>query len=146
MKTAITRHLGESLGAVEPRGLALASSGWITLLGVQFLPSGSIPRILLVVGFLLVCPGLAVVAHLPEQDPAERLTVAVAVSMSLSLLTSVAFTVMSNGSLSGRLAVLAGITTVAVVAGWAGAGRRRRPVVGEELECHPPEGTINAHH
>lgn len=94
---------------------ALASSGWITLLGVEHLPSGSPPRVLLVFAFVLFCPGFAVAGLLPTRESAERWVLAVALSMSFGLLVSVAFTVMRDDSITHRLGSLALITTIAVL-------------------------------
>jgi hypothetical protein len=94
---------------------ALASSGWITLLCVQYLPSASPPRILLVFGFILFCPGFAVARLVPTREPAERWVVAIALSMSFGLLVSVAFTLTRDDSVTLRVGSLALITTIAVL-------------------------------
>ncbi len=93
----------------------MASSGWVTLLSIQYLPSGSPGRVLLVFAFVLVCPGLAVARLLPTQGRAERWTLAVALSMSFGILTSVALTMMRNGSVMIGIAALALIVTIVVV-------------------------------
>lgn len=107
---------------------ALASSGWITLLGVYYLPAGSPPRALLVFAFVLFCPGFAVARLLPTQETAERWVLGVALSMSCGLLVSVAFTVMRDGSLTGRLGSLALITTIAVLVDAVVSARRQTSI------------------
>lgn len=104
---------------------ALASSGWITLLCVQYLPSGSPPRVLLVFGFVLFCPGFAVARLVPTREPAERWVVAIALSMSFGLLVSVAFTLMRDDSVTLRVGSLALITAIAVLVDAVVSPRRR---------------------
>lgn len=113
-------HLGmayvwSGLRTIRVRQWALASSGWITLLCVEHLPSGSPPLALLVFFFVLFCPGFAVAGLLPTRESAERWVLAVALSLSFGLLVSVAFTVMQDGSATHRLGWLALITTTAVL-------------------------------
>ena len=67
-----TAYAWNVLRTLRARQWALASSGWITLLGVEHLPSGSPPRLLLVFGFVLFCPGFAIAGLLPTQEIAER--------------------------------------------------------------------------
>jgi hypothetical protein len=110
-----TAYAWNVLRTLRARQWALASSGWITLLGVEHLPSASPPRLLLVFGFVLFCPGLAIAGLLPTQEIAERWVLGVALSMACGLLVSVAFTVMRDGSPTGRLGSLALITTIAVL-------------------------------
>jgi hypothetical protein len=95
--------------------LLLAGSGWLTWLGVLLLPAGSAPRVALVFGFVLICPGLAVSLLLPVREAAVRWVLAVALSMSLVILLNTALTVISNDSLPLRLAALASITTIAAL-------------------------------
>jgi hypothetical protein len=84
-------------------------------MAMQYLPSGSPARVLMVFAFVLFCPGLAVVKLLPTLGRAERWTLAIALSMSLALLTTVALTVMRNGSVTIPIVALALIVTTAVV-------------------------------
>lgn len=102
----------------------LMSSGWITLLCMQYLAPGSLGRTLAVFGFVLLCPGLAVAGLLPTRESVERWVLAVALSMSLGLLVSVAFTVARNESVTLRIGTLALITTTAVIADAVGSPRR----------------------
>jgi len=108
-------YVWSGLRTIRVRQWALAISGWVTLLGVEHLPSGSPPRVLLVFVFVLFCPGFAVAGLLPTRESAERWVLAVALSMSFGLLVSVAFTVMRDDSVTQRLGSLALITTIAVL-------------------------------
>jgi uncharacterized membrane protein len=94
--------------------LLLAASGWLTWVGL-LLPAGSPVRVLLVLVFVLLCPGLAVSLLVPIREWAVRWVLAVALSMSLALLLNTALTVVSNDSWPLRLAVLASITTIAAL-------------------------------
>jgi hypothetical protein len=95
--------------------LILASSGWITLVGILVLPAGSLARVVLVFCFVLGCPGLAVSQLLPAREPVERWVLAIALSTSLAILVTVALTVLRIDSIPLRLGLLALITTVAVL-------------------------------
>ena len=121
---AVLGHL-----AVAPTGqLLLAASGWLALL-TTLLPLGNPVRVAAVFGFVLICPGLAL-SPLISRDPIERLVLTLALSASLGILVSVGATVVRNDSMLLRLAVLAVITTVAVVVGNlpALAGRVRQAI------------------
>ncbi|MGH3857233.1 MAG: hypothetical protein ACRDR6_27870 [Pseudonocardiaceae bacterium] len=107
--------LVRSLRAAPRWQLALAASGWITLLGILVLPPGSPPRVVLVFCFVLSCPGFAVSGLLPAREPAERWVLAIALSTSFAILVTVALTVLRIDSVSLRLGLLALITTVAVL-------------------------------
>jgi hypothetical protein len=108
---------------VTPRWrLALACSGWLTWLG-QLLPPGFPLRVLVVFGFVLICPGLALTLLLPLREAVVRWVLAVALSVSLAILLNTVLTIASNDSLPLRLAVLATITTVAAVAAPLDAAR-----------------------
>ena len=109
------RHGSSNRRTVPPWQWALASSGWITLLCVNYLPPGSLPRVLVVFGFVLVCPGLAVAGLIPTRESPERWVLAVALSVSFGLLVSVAFTVMRVESVIPQIVSLAVITTLAVL-------------------------------
>lgn len=116
-------------GRLAPRWLLpLACSGWLTWLGL-LLPAGSALRVVLVFGFVLVCPGLAVTLLLPVREAAMRWVLSVALSMSLALVLNTVLTIVSDDSLPLRLAVLASITTVASVI--AGVGGAAVPTPGE---------------
>lgn len=118
------RYFCGGLRMIFSRQWALASSGWITLLCVEYLPPGSLLRVLVVFAFVLFCPGFAVARLLPTREPAERWVLAVALSMSFGLLITVGMTVMRNGSVSISIGLLALVTTIAVLAGAATSSRR----------------------
>jgi hypothetical protein len=104
------------LRTISARRWALASSGWITLLCMEYLAPGSLLRTLVVFGFVLFCPGFAVASLLPTRESVERWVLAVSLSLSLGLLVSAAFTVMREDSITLRMRTLANITTLAVLA------------------------------
>ncbi|MFB7874112.1 hypothetical protein ACFC06_02595 [Nocardia sp. NPDC056064] len=94
----------------------LAGSGWLTLLCVHTIsPDGplSMLRTLIVFGFVLLCPGLAVARLLPLREDIEVWVVGIALSLSLGLLVSVAFTAARNDSTTSRLVTLAIVPTAA---------------------------------
>jgi uncharacterized membrane protein len=105
-----------STRAVPVGAWALAASGWLTLTVVNHLnvdsPFSPV-RTSVVFAFVLACPGLAIARLLPLRERVEILVVAIALSISLGLLVSVAFTVARAGSTTDRLLVLASITSVA---------------------------------
>jgi uncharacterized membrane protein len=100
---------------VRLRWWLLGASGWLTMLGVQLLPPGSAPRVALVFGFVLICPGLAFSLLLPICEAAMRWVLAIALSISIAIVLNVALTMIHDGSVTLRLAALALITSVAVV-------------------------------
>jgi uncharacterized membrane protein len=119
--------LRRSVRAITAVEWILATSGWITLVVVHFLPADSplsILRICIVFAFVLLCPGLAVARVLPLREPAEVWVVATALSISFGLLVSVAFTIVRNDSTTQRLLTLAVITTVATVVDMYRSARR----------------------
>ncbi|GAA5110829.1 hypothetical protein [Pseudonocardia adelaidensis] len=114
---------------------ALAISGWTTLLAVLLAPSASPPRVVLVFGFVLVCPGLAVCLLLPMREAVERWVYGVALSIALAILLNTALTLLANGSVALRLVVLATITTVAVlIATVRDGGERQRLTLARAQE------------
>jgi uncharacterized membrane protein len=84
--------------------------------------------VLLVFVFVLFCPGFAVAGLLPTRESAERWVLAVALSMSLGLLVSVAFTMMRNDSVTQRLGSLALIPTIAVLVDAVVSARRHTSI------------------
>jgi hypothetical protein len=113
------RHPGDIvldyLAMVPAAQLLLASSGWLALVAEQ-LPLGNPARIAAVFGFMLICPGLAI-SRLVSRHTIERLMLTVALGTSLVILVSVAATVARNDSMTLKLAALAAVTSVAVLAG-----------------------------
>lgn len=129
--TPALRTWGRRLSTAPRWQLLLAGSGWVTWLGL-LLPAGSPVRVLLVLGFVLTCPGLAVSLLLPLREAVVRWVLAVALSMSLAILLNTALTVISNDSLPLRLAVLASITTAAALLATPSAAAPQVPVPGED--------------
>mgnify|MGYP001064279328 FL=1 len=113
------------------RLLALALSGWVALLAT-YLPEGSLLRIFITVGFLLTCPGAAVVAvarpilpwHARSSDLVELLVLSIGLSIALGILVSEVFFLAGVFTVRGVLLVLVGITGVAAF--WA-LSRHHRP-------------------
>lgn len=102
----------------------LAASGWVTL-AATILPLGWI-RTVLVFAFVAAVPGVAAVRLLPGRSLrgwAERLTVAVAVSLALAGLVAQTVYLLGAGSARLTLGVLAAVTTGLVVV--HGRARRR---------------------
>lgn len=124
------RTFARYLGAIPIRYWLLASSGWLTL-GMTQLTAGSLPRVLSVFVFLLLCPGLALAGLTPAQG-LLRWVLAVGLSMSAGLLVTTAMTVAQNGSFTVRIVILAAITTIAVL---ASRPDREVPGPGESSRC-----------
>jgi hypothetical protein len=101
----------------------LAASGWVAL-AATLLPAAGPLRVIVTFGFLLVCPGLALVRLLERPDLLEEFVVGLALSMSLAVTVSVAMAVGHWWHPGWGLALLALLTTVAGVAG-SGAGLAR---------------------
>ena len=104
-----------ALGTSARWQLILAASGWVTLLGTLMLPASSPPQVILVFGFSLICPGLAVSRLLPTKKPVEGVVLAVALSISFGILVTVTLTVVAIDSVVLGLGLLALITTVAAL-------------------------------
>jgi hypothetical protein len=81
--------------------------------GALILASPGVPGAgLVVIGFLVTCPGWAIVRHLRLHDPVAELTLAVAVSLALNVL--VGQFLVYTGAWSGRIgaAVLVVVTVI----------------------------------
>jgi hypothetical protein len=111
-------------GRVRCRQLALASSGWV-LLALTALPSGSALRHAAAFGFILACPGAAIVRQWPGRDRLERVVVAVAISVALAILTAEGLLLVRAWSATVALVILAGVTSVCALAPVTAAGGRR---------------------
>lgn len=122
---AFLHHFWSLVRVMPASQWALAGSGWITLLCVTYLPPASPPRVLVVFGFVLFCPGFAVARLVPTRASAERWVLTVALSMSFGLLVSLAFTMMRDDSVPLRIGSLALITTLAVLLNALVSSRRR---------------------
>jgi hypothetical protein len=108
----------------------LAASGWLAL-AATLLPAVGLLRVLVTFGFLLVCPGLALIRLLERPDGLEEFVVGVALSVSLAVTVSVAMAAGHWWHPKLGLTLLAVLTTVAGVAGayQLRAAGAARPVV-----------------
>lgn len=96
-------------------GLPLMAAGWLAL-AVQWLPTTTPLRPVLVFGFTLLGPGAAVVMLLPLVDRLERLMLSLAASVALGIVVSEALALAHMASSKTSIAILAGITTILVIA------------------------------
>ena len=81
----------------------------------------SLPRTLIVVGFLLVCPGLALLRLTGRMDTLATITIAVALSLALEMAVALALSYSGLWSPGAGLALL-----VSVVIGAAGLDAWRK--------------------
>ncbi len=109
--------------------LLLAASGWIVL-AIMAAGGPAAIRIAAVFAFVLVCPGTALIRLLPFRDGLERAVLAVALGLSLAVLTG-------ETSAIGRplrpglvLVVLASVCTVAALAELIQEARARTDAAG----------------
>lgn len=97
------------------RSVALGASGWLAL-AATLLPAGSPVRSLAVAAFLVCGPGAALVRRFwPGRDKLERAVVAVALSISVSVLVTELQTFAGFWQPRGSLAILALFTTLLTV-------------------------------
>src|SRR5205807_2262468 len=92
-----------------PRGrhpIALVLWAWGTVT-VAALPAPVPLRVVALLGFVGLCPGLALVGLLERRDPLERLVLSVALSLALGVLVTEAMAILHLWSTVGGLAVLA---------------------------------------
>ena len=92
----------------------LGISGWLALASLQ-LPPGNPARAVAIFGFVLVCPGLALVRFLRRSDPLEEFVAGLAVSISLAVTVTVFMAIGHFWHPGLALALLAALTTGAVV-------------------------------
>lgn len=103
--------------------VTLAISGWLALAATA-LPALSIPRVLLSLAFILLCPGTAILrivaATAPERtdgyEPLLRATLAVAASLSVATLVSEAFFLAGSFTTQRCVMALAALTTALALA------------------------------
>jgi uncharacterized membrane protein len=95
--------------------LLLAVSGWIVL-GLVIAHAPATTRIIAVFGFILVCPGAALVRLLPLRDLLERAVLSVAIGLSLAALTGEAAALGRPAQARLVLIVLASVCTAAALA------------------------------
>ena len=125
----------------DPVDPVLALSGWVAL-GATLLPAAEPLRVLLVVLFLVFCPGAAAVRWAaPAPDRRNRLSalletgiLAVALSLAIGALVAEAFFLSHRFTSARALATLAVITTLLVLAGY----HRRRRRAAADPPAEPP--------
>jgi hypothetical protein len=106
--------------------------------GVLILASPDVPGAgLVVIGFLVTCPGWAIVRHLRLYDPIAELTLAVAVSLALNVLVGQFLVYM--GAWSGRIgaAVLVAVTVTGTLFPVIPATADAAPDSEAGREAHP---------
>ncbi|WP_433243033.1 hypothetical protein ACQPYK_39135 [Streptosporangium sp. CA-135522] len=111
----------------------LAASGWLTPLVTQVANPGPL-RIAVSVGFLLLCPGAAVLALvrplLGRRDHAgdalESLALTLVLSVSIGVIVSEAFFLSGRFTMSAAVTALAAITSVAALGALFTVRRARR--------------------
>jgi uncharacterized membrane protein len=113
--TATTREPGTR----RPRGwalsLLLAVSGWIVL-GIVTAQAPTPARTVAVFGFILICPGAALIRLLPLRDLLERAVLGLAIGLSLAALTGEAAAIGHPAQARLVLVVLASVCTAAALA------------------------------
>ena len=94
----------------------LALSGWLAL-AATWLPSQMILRPLSLAAFVLWCPGAALMQRWPAVDRLERAVVTVAMSIGVSVIIAESQAYAGLWDARGTVAILALLTTCAVVMG-----------------------------
>jgi uncharacterized membrane protein len=105
--------------------LLLAASGWIVL-GIVTAQAPTPARTIAVFGFVLICPGAAVIRLLRLRDPLERVVLGLAIGLSLATLISEVAALGHPVRAQLVLVVLASVCTVAALAEMV-RGMRARP-------------------
>jgi drug/metabolite transporter (DMT)-like permease len=95
--------------------LLLAVSGWIVL-GIVTAQAPTPVRTIAVFGFVLICPGAALIRLLRLRDPLERVVLGLAIGLSLATLISEVAALGHPVRAQLVLVVLASVCTVASVA------------------------------
>lgn len=104
--------------------LLLAVSGWIVL-GIVVAQAPTAARTIAVFGFILICPGMALIRLLPLRDLLERAVLGLAIGLSLAALAGEATAVGHPTRARVVLIVLASVCTVAALAEVAQGMRER---------------------
>ena len=104
--------------------LFLAGSGWIAF-GIVAAQAPTPARTIAVFGFVLICPGAALIRLLHLRDPLERAVLGLAIGLSLAALTSEAAAIGHPMRARLVLVVLASVCTAAALAEVV-RGRRAR--------------------
>ena len=104
--------------------LALAASGWIVL-GLVTAQAPAPTRIIAIFGFVLICPGAALIRLLSLRDRLERVVLGLAIGLSLAALTSEMAALGQPMRARLVLVVLASVCTAAAFAELARGMRAR---------------------
>jgi hypothetical protein len=94
--------------------LLLAASGWIVL-GIVTAQAPTPARTIAVFGFVLICPGAALIRLLRLREPLERVVLGLAIGLSLATLISEAAAIGHPMRARLVLAVLASVCTAAAL-------------------------------
>ncbi|MGW3990982.1 hypothetical protein [Streptomyces sp. NPDC004830] len=139
MTTLLTGHAPRR---TRPLRIGLALSGWIALAAAHLLPDASVPRLVVVCAFLLLCPGAAATRWSgPSPWPVggrpfavESAFLPVVLSLCLDVLVVVPFYLGGAYGTTPVLSTLAAVTTLLALL--PVPDRRRRAEPGAE----PPDG------
>jgi uncharacterized membrane protein len=101
--------------------LAAVATGWVSPV-----------RVVLALGFLLFCPGLALAEVLDIRDLARRLAIAIGASLALDTLLSLLLVYAGAFSISVTVSILAALTLTALSAGLVRALTRPRLARADE--------------
>jgi uncharacterized membrane protein len=113
--TATTREPGTRRPRGRALSLLLAVSGWIVL-GIVTAQAPTPARTVAVFGFILICPGAALIRLLPLRDLLERAVLGLAIGLSLAALTGEAAAIGHPAQARLVLVVLASVCTAAALA------------------------------
>lgn len=97
--------------------LLLAVSGWIVL-GIIKAQAPTAARTIAIFGFVLICPGAALIRLLPLRDLLERAVLGIAIGLSLAALTAGAAALRHPMQTRIVLIVLASVCTAASLPRW----------------------------
>ena len=97
---------------------------------VHLLPSPAVVRGVVILPFLLVCPGAAIVGHLRLRDVATDIALSVGVSLSLEVVVALAFLYGGHWSSDLVFAVIVAICLIAI------AVDRFRDPQGTDVQVH----------
>lgn len=102
--------------------IAAVTTGWVSPV-----------RVVLALGFLLLCPGLALAEVLEIRDLAQRLAIAIAASLALDTLLSLLLIYVGAFSLAVTVSILAALTLTALCTALVRALSRPRLARADEL-------------
>ncbi len=125
------------IAAVTAGCIAAVATGWVSPV-----------RVVLAVGFLLFCPGLALTEVLQIRDLAQRLAIAIGVSIALATLISLLLVYARDFSILLTVSILGAVTLTALSSGLVRAfyrphqreltRRRERPGPSSHATCCRP--------